>query len=44
MGENGCGKWVLLAALNGWMMRASFPPSRYPEQLFLRGIQKGEKP
>jgi len=36
--------WVLLAALNGCIMRLSFPLSRYPEQLFLRGIQKGERP
>src|SRR2546426_7154865 len=37
-------KWVLLAALSGCIMRASSPRYRYPEQLFLRGIQKGERP
>jgi hypothetical protein len=35
---------VLLAALSGCIMRVSFPLSRYPGQLFLRGIQKGERP
>src|ERR1700719_4050168 len=37
-------KWVLLAALSGCIICASFPLSRYPEQFFLRGIQKGERP
>jgi hypothetical protein len=37
-------KWLLLAALSGCIIRVSFPHSRYPKKLFLRGIQKGERP
>jgi hypothetical protein len=36
-------KWMLLAALNGCMTR-QFPVPRYPQQPFLRDIQKGERP
>jgi hypothetical protein len=35
---------VLLAALNGCMMRASFPALSVSRIAFPRGFQKGEKP
>src|ERR1700686_2804093 len=37
-------EWVLLAALNGCLMRTSFPALSVSGTAFSRGIQKGERP